>query len=491
MKVYGWIWLFFMLGVVPPGVAAAGDFALHFEDRALRLDLYLVGDSRQEIITLDRLVLEGEWAGPIDRPSASATQGRYRLTVSEPGGGPALYEEGFDSMFGEYRTTTPALDGVQRVYPRSLRIPMPRHPLRVAIEVRDRSHVLRPLFALTVDPGDYHIVREAPAREEVFPVMTSGHPHDSVDLVFLAEGYTASDRDKFRADLGRFCQALFAIEPYRSRKERFNVTGVLPLSAESSVDEPRQQIWRRTALDASFNALDLDRYLLIEQGHRLRATAGRVPYDTLVVLVNSARYGGGGIYNDYCVTTSDHPRSLEVFLHEFGHSFGGLADEYYSSDVSYNDFYPKGIEPLEPNITALLDPARVKWAGLLTPGIAVPTPHGKEEIEALVAEKRALPGQMKTEREKAVQGGASAAQLKKMEKIWARKAAAVDTRIEAVRTRFADLKDKVGVFEGAGYAAKGLYRPMMYCLMISSPTNEYCRVCQRAVAARIDALAPR
>ncbi|HNX98463.1 MAG TPA: M64 family metallopeptidase, partial [Candidatus Aminicenantes bacterium] len=415
----------------------------------------------------------------------------YALKVTGIEGGPSLYEEGFDTMFGEYRTTTPAIQGISRVFPRSVRIPMPRHPVRVAIEARDRSNILRPLFSVTVDPADYHLRREAGGDEEVFAVQTSGSPHDCVDLVFVGEGYTAADRDKFRADLERFRQALFAIEPYRSRQDRFNVVGVLPLSAETAMDEPRQRAWRRTALDASFNAFDLDRYMLIEGGHHLRAVAARVPYDTLVVLVNSARYGGGGIYNDYCVTTVDHPRSLAVFLHEFGHSFGGLADEYYTSDVSYNEFYPKGIEPLEPNITALLDPTRVKWADLLTPGLAVPTLYGKEEIEALQVEKAGLPELMKAEREKARRAGARDSQLQKMERIWDRKAAAFDRKIEAVRTSYASLLDKVGVFEGAGYAAKGLYRPMIHCLMISSPRNEYCRVCQRAIAERIDQLAPR
>jgi hypothetical protein len=134
------------------------------------------------------------------------------------------------------------------------------------------------------------------------------------------------------------------------------------------MDEPRQRAYRKTVLNASFNAFDLDRYMLIEEDHRMHEIAGQVPYDAIIVLVDSGRYGGGSIAFDYCVTTVDHSRSLEVFVHELGHSFGGLADEYYQSEVSYNEFYPKGVEPLEPNITALLDPANVKWKDLLSPG---------------------------------------------------------------------------------------------------------------------------
>ncbi len=179
----------------------------------------------------------------------------------------------------------------------------------------------------------------------------------------MAEGYTAGDKDKFKADVGRMTEFLFSIEPYRALKDRFNVRAVFRPSPEKGMDEPRQRAYRKTVLNASFNAFDLDRYMLIEEDHRMHEIAGQVPYDALIVLVDSKRYGGGSIAFDYCVTTVDHPRSLEVFVHELGHSFGGLADEYYQSEVSYNDFYPKGIEPLEPNITALLDPANVKWKG--------------------------------------------------------------------------------------------------------------------------------
>ena len=252
------------------------------------------------------------------------------------------------------------------------------------------------------------------------------------------------------------------------------------------MDEPRQRAYRKTVLDASFNAFDLDRYMLIEADHRMHEIAGQVPYDALIVLVDSKRYGGGSIAFDYCVTTVDHPRSPEVFVHELGHSFGGLADEYYQSEVSYNEFYPKGVEPLEPNITALLDPADVKWKGLLAPGIGVPTEYGKERTEALQAEMR----EARAAGDKAVAAakakGASAGELKKLEDRRKAAEAALRVQIEEVRKRYADLVDKVGVFEGAGYASKGLYRPQIYCIMIGNPKNEFCKVCQAAIARMID-----
>jgi hypothetical protein len=252
------------------------------------------------------------------------------------------------------------------------------------------------------------------------------------------------------------------------------------------MDEPRQKSYKKTVLDASFNAFDLDRYMLIEADHRLHEIAAQVPYDALVVLVNSNRYGGGSIAFDYCVTTVDHQASPGVFLHELGHSFGGLADEYYASEVSYNDFYLKGVEPFEPNITALLDPANVKWKALLSPGISVPTEYGKDKIEALQAELRKARTALREDASKGREASLSDEQIKINREKAAAEEKDITARIEAVRKQYKDLDDKVGVFEGAGYAAKGLYRPQMYCLMIGSPKNEFCAVCRKAISDMIE-----
>jgi len=252
------------------------------------------------------------------------------------------------------------------------------------------------------------------------------------------------------------------------------------------MDEPRQRVYRKTVLDAGFNAFDLDRYMLIEQDHRLHEIAAQVPYDAIVVLVDSSRYGGGSIAFDYCVTTVDNARSPEVFLHELGHSFGGLADEYYASEVSYNDFYPKGVEPLEPNITALLDPANVKWKALLSPGIAIPTGYGKEAIDSLQAERKARRAAVAEEIAKAREKGADDAAIKSIQDKADQEDKAAQAGIEQIHKEFGHLADKVGVFEGAGYSAKGLYRSQMNCIMISNPKLEFCAVCRRALVAKID-----
>jgi hypothetical protein len=458
-----------------------------FLDQTLRIDIYQTGDAKEETVTIHQIYQEGIWPESKTGLIPPFDYGRYVYKLYDVASNRLIFSRGFDTMFAEYKTTSPALAGEKRVFERSLRTPLPRRPVLFVVEQRDKRHLLHPVFDRTIDPADYHIIRETPASgDAVLEVQITGDPHDRVDFVFLAEGYTAAEKDKFKSDLDRMTAFLFSVEPYKSSKDRFNIRGVFRPSAESATDEPRQRVYKKTILNASFNALDLDRYMLIEEDHRMHEIAGQVPYDAIIVLVNSARYGGGSIALDYCVSTVDFPTSSQVFIHELGHSFAYLADEYYQSEVSYNDFYPKGIEPIEANITALLDPANVKWKDLLEPGIGVPTEYGKEEVEVLQAERRKNRETQVKDTEDAKRRNAAAKEIQKIEEKYKKTDALLNAKIEAVRRKYADLVDKVGVFEGAGYASKGLFRPMMYCLMISNPKNEFCRVCERAIARMID-----
>jgi hypothetical protein len=477
--------------IISSGLAVRAQTQVAFDDffldKALRFDLYQVGDAKDEIVTLDQVYQEDIWPESKTHLIDPFEHGRYAVKVYDVASNRLVYSRGFDTMYAEYKTTTPALNGVKRVFERSVRVPCPKRPTLFVIEARDKHHLLHPLFSQIIDPADYHIIRETTAAGDVvYEVQKSGDPHDKVDLVFLAEGYKAEDQEKFKSDLDRFSDYLFTVEPYRSLRDRFNIYGVSRSSPERAMDEPRQRAYKKTLLNASFNAFDLDRYMLVEENHRMHEIAAEVPSDAIVVLVNSQRYGGGSICFDYCVSTVDNPRSLQVFIHELGHSFAGLADEYYASDVAYNEFYPNGVEPLEPNITALLDPANIKWKDLLSPGIAVPTEYGKEEIEALQGERRNNRQEQARAIARAKKEGASEARVKKIEAKYRETDRALTKKIEDVRKRYASLEDKVGAFEGAGYASKGLYRPMMYCLMIFSPKGEFCRVCQRAISQMID-----
>ena len=461
-------------------------FDEYFLDKALRIDLYQSGDAKDERVTVHQIYEEGIWPESKTGLLPPFDQGRYVLKVYDAASNRLVFLRGFDTMYAEYKTTSPALAGEVRVFERSVRIPLPKRPVLFVVEKRDRRNLLHPVFDRIIDPSDHHIIRERPAAgDAVFELQVTGDPHDKVDFVFVAEGYTAEAKDKFKADAERMTAFLFSVEPYKAMRDRFNVRAVFRPSPEKGMDEPRQRTYKKTVLNASFNAFDLDRYMLIEEDHRMHEIAGQVPYDALIVLVDSPRYGGGSIAFDYCVTTVDHPRSLEVFVHELGHSFGGLADEYYQSEVSYNEFYPKGIEPLEPNITALLDPPNVKWKDLLSPGIGVPTEYGKDRTEALQAEMREARAARDKSLEAAKKRGGAAKELKAIDDKFKTTESALRAKIEAVRREYASLVDKVGVFEGAGYASKGLYRSMIFCIMIGNPKNEFCAVCQKAIAAMI------
>jgi len=306
----------------PPG------FEAYFTGKALRFDMYQAGDAKSETLTIDAIYEEPLWPETRTRLVDPFNIGRYMLRVYDVASNALLYSRGFDTMFAEYKTTTPALEGVVRVFQRSLRIPEPRKPFLFVVEARDKKNILHPVFTQAVDPSDYHVRRETVAAGDwIYEPVVAGDPKTTLDIVFVAEGYLASGKDKFKADVDRMTKVLFETEPYRSAKGRISVRGVFRPSPERSMDEPRQRAYRKTVLDAGFNAFDLDRYMLIEKDHRLHEIAAQAPYDAIVVLVDSARYGGGSICFDYCVTTTDNTRSLEVFLHEMGHSFGGLADE--------------------------------------------------------------------------------------------------------------------------------------------------------------------
>ena len=90
-----------------------------------------------------------------------------------------------------------------------------------------------------------------------------------------------------------------------------------------------------------------------------------------LVLVNSPTYGGGGIYNQVTLSTSDHPTFKKVLVHEFGHGYAGLGDEYSTDE--YDPMYPGDTEPWEPNLTTLKD-FQSKWADMMPKGMKIPTP---------------------------------------------------------------------------------------------------------------------
>jgi hypothetical protein len=462
------------------------NFDTFFIDKTMRIDYYHFGDAKEEFVTIDQIYQQGRWAGNPKHLVDSFNNGRYTIKIYDRDSNKLIYSRGFDSYFGEYQTTDPALEGKKRVYHETALIPYPKKPIFFALEARDKKNLLHGIFVQEIDPDDYHIITENLSEGDlVYESAVHGDPHNKVDVVLVGDGFKADQWEDFKSVVDRYTEEFFKLEPYTSYKEKFNIYGVLRPSADSGIDEPRKRIYKNTPISTSFNALDLSRYVLTEDNKTLRDIAGRVPYDAVIILVNHDRYGGGGIYNFYAVTTVNNDLSVNVFHHEFGHSFTGLADEYYSSAVAYNDFYPKGVEPTEPNITALLDPENIKWKDSLTQGIEVPTEWGKAEHDGMYQEMRDL----RRDKASAVQAlkekDASENKIKKTEEKY-------DKQIDALRQKAKDfilnhpLKDVVGVFEGAGYSSEGLYRPMLDCIMISNRQKHFCKVCEAAIIRMIN-----
>jgi len=461
-------------------------FERAFIDSTLRVDTYHVGNATEEMFTLDRVVRQQGWAGSRKNLTDPFGVGRYVATVSDPATRVVLFSKAYDSYFGEYRTTVPAESGVRRTFHESVLIPCPRKTVRFAIALRQRDGSLRELFAADVDPAATSVVN-APLDKGVTVVEAhhGGDPHAVVDVAIVAEGYTAAEEKKFRSDLARFVKIFFGQEPFASRKERFNIRGVFRPSQDSGCSEPSWGEHRNTAVGATFDSLGSERYMLTEENRRLRDLAAHVPYDALYIMVNTTRYGGGGIYNLYCTFTADNQWSPYVFIHEFGHHFAGLADEYYTSSVAYSEFYPKGAEPDAPNVTALLNPATLKWRSLVTPGTPLPTPWEKAEFDTMDRAYQKVREELNAKIAAAKRAGAPRADVEKLQDESERLSKEHAGRVDAylAKSRFVG---QVGAFEGAGYAAEGLYRPALDCIMFTKGSKPFCRVCQQALVRVIE-----
>ena len=475
--------LILALSTVP--TAHGVEFDDHFEDATLRVDFFQFGNKQTQEMAIERLIRQDSWAGPVRHLVDPHPYGIYAARVTDPESGEVLFEKGFDSYFGEYRVTEPADRGVVRVFRESVLLPFPRRVATISLSERPYGEPERNLVEMTFDPASVDIAHEGPAPEAtVVEGHVAGDPHSCLDIAFIAEGYTKADAETFRADVKRFTGIMLSQEPYASHSDRINIRGVLVPSSDSGVDEPTKGIWKTTSVGASFNSFSSPRYLLTKDSRALRDIAANVPYDTLLIMVNHDRYGGGGLYNRYCTFTAHGPFSGYLMLHEFGHSFGGLADEYYTSSTAYDNFYPEGYEPMAPNITALGDPDALKWADLVTPDTGLPTPWDKTVFDeadlAYQAERRVLNEDIAS----AARSGAPARRIDALEEAETlhalERVAAVGAFMDAT-----GLKGIVGAFEGAGYVSRGMYRPMVDCIMFTRGVKPYCKVCQRAVAERI------
>lgn len=485
-KVFSIISVLFLINVITPA-QDLDFFERYFSDQTMRIDYFHIGDAIEEYITLDQIYSYGIWAGSRVHLIDKMDLGRYAVKIYDAESNLLIYSKGFDSYFGEYKTSDKGLDGIQRTFHETALIPYPKNKVIFSFEKRDNLQELFEIYRIEIDPDDVMIIRDdiKDNQVKVYDSELNGDPHSRVDVVVIGEGYTIDEKTKFEKDLRYFSDVFFSQEPYRFYAGYFNLYGVFKPSEESGIDEPRADLFKNTVLSCTFNTMGSERYILTENNKGLRDLAAHVPYDAIYIMINHSRYGGGGIYNLYCTFTTGNQFKDYLFLHEFGHSFAGLADEYYTSDVQYNDFYPLGIEPLEPNITALINHKDVKWKEFLSSGIEIPTPWEKAAYDSMdfkwQAERRQLNNKIADlKRRKALIEVIRSAENEYAEKDkeHSRK---VDEYLQNSR-----YFGKVGVFEGAGYVANGMYRPMLDCIMFSKGEKPFCKICEAHIVDIIE-----
>ena len=434
----------------------------------MRVDYYHSGNAEREMFSLDRVVIEPlPWPGDLSQSIDKSNLGKYFFEVRDQKTKQVLYSRGFASIYGEWETTDEAKT-VNRTFQESFRFPAPPVPVEIVLKKRDPKNAFIDIWTTNIDPADQFVDRSkivAPAP--LITIQKMGEPETKVDFLILGDGYTAAEAQKFEADARRLTEVLFATSPFKENRRRFNVWALCPPAVESGISRPSTGQYRDSPIGATYDAFGSERYVLTFDNHALRRAASFAPYEFIEVLVNGRTYGGGGIFNLYSTVASDNAFSNYVFVHEFGHHFAGLADEYYTSSVAYSPSSER-VEPWEPNVTALLDISTLKWRTLASPFADVtpiPTPWNKEEFEKYSREIQARRVQLRKDKRPE----------EEMESLF---------KEELAHEQAMFKKEKhfgqVGAFEGAMYEARGYYRPEVDCIMFSR-TDHFCKVCKRAI----------
>lgn len=406
------------------GFNSQAQFSNYFEEKTLRLDYYHCGNSGTEHFYFDELIEEPFWAGSKNNLIDKNGYGNHIMEVRTVDSGKLIFSRGFCTLFDEWQTT-PEAQKTDCCYPESVIMPFPKEKILVSINTRNREGVFEKKFEYLVDPKSYFIKKE---REKlpVFEVVNSGSQEKKVDIVLLPEGYTENQRKLFEKDCQKFAEEFFNYSPYAENKDKFNIRGVWSPSKNEGPDIPGEHVWNSTCLKGSYYTFNSERYLMVNDFQGIRDVAGNAPYDFIYILANTEKYGGGAIYNFYGISAAHHiDETGKIYIHEFGHLFAGLGDEYVGG-VEYNEFYPLHVEPWEPNLTTMVSFEK-KWKNMLSEETPVPTPVNSSNNE------------------------------------------------------------KIGVYEGGGYVTKGVYRPWINCLMNNLHSIDiFCPVCSKSIQKAID-----
>lgn len=416
---------FFLIFLIIPTISFSQiNFYDYFTNKSLRVDFLLGGNNTEVKVYPQQIKMEPFWGGSKINLTDTFNYGTYRFRVFDVKSDSLIFLKGFSTLFQEWQTTTEAKQ-IDKTFYQAAILPFPKSKIRLEIDARQWEGNFNTIYQIVIDPNNYFILKETQKSFDKTEILQNGDPEKKIDLVILAEGYTHFEKEKFIADAGRVTGYLFEEEPFKSEKSNFNVRAVFVPSEESGTDVPGENIYKSTHFNATFYTFDVPRYLTTSDMKNIYDAAATVPYDYIYVLVNSERYGGGGFYNFVSVCTSGNELTKEVFVHEFGHGFAGLGDEYYTSSVTYEDFYNLKIEPWEPNLTTLIN-FEEKWVEMVADSIPVPTPR----------------------------------------------------KMEYNKT--------VGVFEGGGYLSKGIYSPFIDCRMKSNDAKLFCPVCNQSIKKVID-----
>ena len=395
----------------------------YFTDNTLRFDYNRCGTKITEQVYFEQMRQEGKWSGPRVRLIDPYTWGEYRVEIYDQTSKKLIYSRGYAGLYSEWQTTEEARM-TSRCFYETVLVPFPKKPVTLVLLSRDRKTKLNRVFEYPVNPASYFIAREAGPQYKSYMVHDSGDPAQKIDVVFVPDGFTTGEMDKFREAVGKFSKGLLNTAPFTAYSDKFNMWLVEAPSPESGTDIPGKGIYKETLLNTGFYTFDSERYNMTYDIKSVRDVAANAPYDVIIILVNSDKYGGGGVYNYYGCFTAFHPQSVGVFVHEFGHCFTWLADEYYTSDVAYSDYIDMLVEPIQPNVTNLVDFSK-KWKKMVKSGTPIPTPR-TPEYEGIL-----------------------------------------------------------GAYEGGMYSAKGIYSPMNKCKMnwLGDP---FCPVCTKTIVDMIN-----
>lgn len=417
--------ILFLLCLIAVSSTRAQVFADHFADKTLRVDYIFNGNASGQAICLDGLSALPTWAGRKHHLAELPLQGNGQIVIRNAASGKTIYTTSFSSLFQEWLETDEARN-VTKGFENTFLLPYPLQPVEIEITLLDPRCNVRASMKHIVHPND--VLIEQKGNSHITPhkyLLHNDSPEKCIDVAILAEGYTLQEMQTFYEDADIACKSIFDHEPFKSMKKRFNVVAVASPSTDSGVSVPRLNEWKHTAFGSHFSTFYSDRYLTTSRVKAIHDALAGIPYEHIIILANTEEYGGGGIYNSYTLTTAHHPMFRPVVVHEFGHSFGGLADEYFYDNDVMTDTYPLDIEPWEQNISTQVDFA-AKWKDMLSENTPVPTP-------AEVSENY-----------------------------------------------------PTGVYEGGGYSAKGIFRPAENCRMRTNEYPAFCPVCQRALRRIIE-----